>query len=181
MKKSEIFKALSLVLTGGIGLLASCTGDYNEPVEKENYSIASSDYGILAEKSLDLMSSLDFDNWGSMLSDSVEYLFPDETQTRLTGKQAVLSWWKNYSASSGLRSMSISDASYLPVSFNNTSDSKELSGVRVIAYFSNQMVYPDHTKSLRMNFVIHFDKNKMIDAYYTYYDRTETLADTNGL
>ncbi|NBA87730.1 hypothetical protein GVN16_18315 [Emticicia sp. CRIBPO] len=168
-------------LIGIVSVLIPAFRCSEEPREAEHYSIASSDYGILAEKSLDLMSSLDIDNWGSMMSDSVVYYFPDETQTKLVGKAEVLSWWKNYVSTSGLKSMTIENASYLPVSLDNNLGTKELPGVQVIAYFSNKMVYREHTSSIRMNFVIHFDKEKLIDGYYTYYDRSDIMPEVKHL
>lgn len=176
MKKFCVFKKSLYVLMGSVLLIAMalrCSGDHPEA---ENYSIASSDYGIMAEKSLDLMSSFQLETWGTMLSDSVIYHFPDDTRSKLVGKPAVLNWWKTYRNTSGIESMTIENASYLPVTVNKSSGLRELPGVKVIAYFSNRIIYKDHERALKMNFVIHFDKNKMIDRYYTYYDNPDTLS-----
>lgn len=152
---------------------SACTVDRSEI---GSYSGAPAAYGILAEKSLDSMADFDLETWGTMLSDSVVYCFPagdDKMPGKLMGKNAVLAWWKNYIGSSGIKSMSIENASYLPMNVENNVRPGDLQGVQVIAYFSNKMVYETETISLKMNFVIHFDKNRMIDGYYTYYDQTQ--------
>ncbi|MEZ4903021.1 MAG: hypothetical protein R2822_15320 [Spirosomataceae bacterium] len=48
-----------------------------------------------------------------MLADSVKYELPDGTN--LMGKTAVISYWKNYQVTTGLQTMKIVNASYLPV------------------------------------------------------------------
>ncbi|WAC12635.1 nuclear transport factor 2 family protein [Dyadobacter pollutisoli] len=153
----------------------TCSTDRSEV---GNYTAASSSYGILAEKSLDLLASFDLETWGTMLSDSVVYYFPDgdsKNSKKLTGKKALLTWWKNYIDNSGIRSMSIENASYLPIHVANEVRRGDISGTQVIAYFSNNMVYESGAVSVKMNFVIHFDENRMIDGYYTYYDRTPII------
>lgn len=153
----------------------TCSTDRSEV---GNYTAASSSYGILAEKSLDLLASFDLETWGTMLSDSVVYYFPDgdsKNSKKLIGKKALLTWWKNYIDSSGIRSMSIENASYLPIHVASEVRRGDISGTQVIAYFSNNMVYENGAVSVKMNFVIHFDENKMIDGYYTYYDRTPII------
>ena len=52
----------------------ACSTDRSE---KEWISAAPSVYGILAEKSLDLMAGFDTEAWGAMLSDSVVFYFTD--------------------------------------------------------------------------------------------------------
>ncbi|MCF0054260.1 hypothetical protein [Dyadobacter sp. CY356] len=142
---------------------------------KESITEASSAYGILAEKSLDLMAEFDFETWGTMLSDSVVYYFPNGDEAsgqKLIGKTALLAWWKNYITVSGIRSMSIENASYVPICIEKNARSGVLPGNQVIACFLNKMIYENGVVSVKMNFIIHFDKNKMIDGYYTYYDMT---------
>jgi len=145
---------------------AACTVDRSG---EENYTAAPPSYGILAEKSLDLMAGLDVEAWGIMLSSSVVYYFPDG-EKKLIGKKAVLDWWKNYISTTGIKAMSIENASYMPIEVKNAVRPGELSGTQVIAYFSNKMICDRSEVSVKMNFIIHFDKDKLIDAYYTYYD-----------
>jgi hypothetical protein len=163
-----IFAALGL-----IAITATCS----HRNDVDNYQAAPVAYAILAEKSIDLASSFNVDSWADMLSDSVVYHFPDgdlKTCTKIVGKEALVNWATTHIQSSGIQSMSIEDATYLPirVSANN---SGRVAGTQVIAYLSNKMVYTTGAVSVRMNMIIHFDKDKMIDAYYTYYDNTPII------
>jgi ketosteroid isomerase-like protein len=57
------------------------------------FSIAPVEYAGLAEKSLMLLSGLDFDAWAATLADDVTYSFPDgdqNTRTTLVGKKAIV-------------------------------------------------------------------------------------------
>ena len=162
---------IAVISTGLILHGASCGVNQSHG---ENYEAASTAYSALAEKSLDLLAGFNLDSWASMLSDSVVYYFPEgdvKTCRKLTGKKEVLDWWKNYVSSSGLESMSIENATYMPIHLRNGIRPSDLPGTQVIAYFSNKLVYDRGAVSVKMNFVIHFDKAKMIDGYYTYYDR----------
>lgn len=93
MKK--IFQRPLVAFTVGILLLlkeSTCSVDRSK---MEGLTTASSAYGILAEKSLDLMAEFDLDTWSTMLSDSVVYYFPDgdeKTGKKLMGKTALLAW-----------------------------------------------------------------------------------------
>jgi hypothetical protein len=155
-------------------LFTTCSA---ERESSESFRPAAPTYGILAEKSLDLLASFDFDTWSTMLSDSVVCYFPDgdlKTCTKLSGKAAVISWGQNYLKQSGLRSMSIENAQYIPINVTKTKR-EEMAGTQVIAYVSNKMVFDSGAISVRMNVLIHFDRNKLIDRYYTYYDNTPIL------
>ena len=168
-------KPVFILVTSAVLLFSSfaCSLDSSDG---DTLSAAPSSYGILAEKSLDLMAEFDLDTWGTMLSDSVVFYFPDageENSEKLIGKKALLNWWKNYINTSGIKSMSIDNASYMPICVRKGMRKSDLSGTQVIAYFSNKLVYDSGAVSVRMNFVIHFDQNKMIDGYYTYYDQTQ--------
>ena len=51
-------------------------------------------------------------------NDDVEFWFPDgdnNTRTKLVGKKAVIDWWKNWKATSGIKSMTMDEAVFLPV------------------------------------------------------------------
>jgi hypothetical protein len=167
---------LSLITSG-------CDFGSNNKEDNSSYTIASPQYAVLAEKSLDFLTSFDFESWGTLLSDSVEYNFPDgdiNTRTVLKGKKTLLAWWKNYKNESGLESMSLENANYLPI--NTTVDIKDglKPGTYVYSYFSNKMVYKGSGLAVRMNFVFHFDQAKMIDNITTYYDRTPIIKAMNG-
>lgn len=140
-----------------------------------NYEIASPEYSNLAVKALTELTNFQFDSWGSMLADDVEFYFPDGdagTRTKLSGKSNVLDWWKNWKETSGVESMTYTDNVDVPIIAKETMAYSGLTGVMVISYFSNEIVYQGGTVKLRMNFAAHFNKDNLIDRYYTYYDRT---------
>ena len=140
-----------------------------------NYEIASPEYSNLAVKALTELTNFQFDSWGSMLADDVEFYFPDGdagTRTKLSGKTAVLDWWKNWKETSGVQSMTYKNHVDIPINTIEKNSYTGLTGVIVISYFSNEIVYQEGTVNLRMNFVAYFNKDNLIYRYYTYYDRT---------
>jgi ketosteroid isomerase-like protein len=150
-----------------------------KPSASRNVEIASPEYAELASKALTYLTKLDIDKWASMLADDVEYNFPDGdegTRTKLTGKAAVQGWWSNWVKTSGIKSMTMDKAVFIPVNSFEKNPSTGLSGVTVISYFSNNMDINGTPLKLRMNFSVHFNKNMLIDRYYTYYDRTQIVA-----
>ena len=173
------FRSLEPFLT--VCLIAMLTIGCTSPPEEKmvsinpNYEIAAPDYSNLAVKALKDLTNFQFDSWGSMLAEDVEFYFPDGdagTRTKLSGKSNVLHWWKNWKETSGVQSMTHSDNVDLPIIAKETMAYSGLTGVMVISYFSNAIEYQEGTVNLRMNFVAHFNKDNLIDRYYTYYDRT---------
>ena len=147
-----------------------------------NYEIASPEYSNLAVKALTELTNFQFDSWGTMLAEDVEFYFPDGdagTRTKLSGKSNVLDWWKNWKETSGVQSMTYTDNVELPVIAKETMAYSGLTGVMVISYFSNEIVYQEGTVKLRMNFAAHFNKDNLIDRYYTYYDRSGIIEIMN--
>jgi hypothetical protein len=67
-------------------------------------------------------------------------------------------------------------AVFIPVNSLEKNPSTGLTGVSVISFYSNTMDINGTPLKLRMNFTVHFNKNKLIDRYYTYYDRTQIVA-----
>ena len=151
--------------------------------ENSRYEIASDEYVDLALEAFDHLSSFNIDAWGEMLADDVEYYFPDgdsSTRTTLTGKEAAVNWWKNWAESSGIESMTITRTDLVPVRVNEALDYSGLTGVFVLSYFSNELVFDNgNTVNLRMNFAVHFNEDDLIDRYYTYYDRTPIIEAMN--
>ena len=173
------FKSLKPFLI--VCLIAMLSIGCESPPEKTidninpNYEIASPEYSNLAVKALTELTNFQFDSWGSMLAEDVEFYFPDGdagTRTKLIGKSNVIDWWKNWKETSGVQSMTYTDNVELPVIAKETMAYSGLTGVMVISYFSNEIVYQEGTVKLRMNFAAHFNKDNLIDRYYTYYDRT---------
>jgi hypothetical protein len=183
-------QALGLSLS--VMLLAACSSPADKSATTENqetttvvnpdYEIASPEYSELAAKALTSWSKLDFESWTSMMSDDVRYYFPDGdsgTRTELVGKQTVLDWWNNWKQTSGIQSMTYKDHIDIPVNTKNTLAYSGLSGIIVLSYFSNELIYNGNPVNLRINVVVHFNSNKQIDRVYTYYDRTKIVEEMN--
>jgi len=151
----------------------------------EDYALASSEYSDLAEKATNHIAALDFDAWGEMLADDLEYYFPDgdtDTRTKLIGKQAVLDWYKDWKDKSGIQSMTANAANHIPVEAISAPNMTGMPGVYVFSYFSNTMSFENgETAAVRMHFAAHFNADKLIDRYYTYYDRTSIINAMEGV
>ena len=144
-------------------------------ITNPNFSIAPIEYAELSEKAMDHLAKFEFDAWSDMLADDVVFSFPDgdvDTRTKLEGKAAVVGWWKNWHKTSGIQSMTITEYNHFPLDVTTQPKGGALKGIYDFAYFSNKMVYNGKTVSLRMNFITHFNADKKIDRYTTYYDRT---------
>jgi hypothetical protein len=178
MKKFMMNLSLSSLFL--IFICAGISAQANEKAtSQKKLEIASSDYADLAAKALGYLTKLDIDKWASMLADDVEYNFPDGdegTRTKLTGKAAVQGWWSNWAKTSGVKSMTMDKAVFIPLNSLEKNPSTGLTGVSVISYFSNNLDINGTPVKVRMNFSVHFNKDKMIDRYYTYYDRTKIVA-----
>jgi len=169
-------------------LIAGCsspTENSSTAVEGEqsalnpDYEIASPEYSDLASKALTSWSKLDFEAWASMMTDDVVFYFPDGdagTRTELTGKKEVLDWWNNWKQTSGIQSMTYNNHVDIPINAKNTLAYSGLSGIFVISYFSNELIYNGKPVNLRMNIVAHFNSDKLINRVYSYHDRTKIIA-----
>lgn len=154
-----------------------------EAITNPLFSIASIEYADLTQKALDHMAKFEFDAWGDMLADNIVYSFPDgdvDTRTKLEGKSAVVGWWKNWKEKSGVESMTMSEFNHIPINVTAQPKGGALMGMVVISYFSNKMVFNGKTVALRMNFSVHFNTDKKIDRYTTYYDRTPIIKAMGG-
>lgn len=152
-----------------------------EVVTNPNFVIAPIEYTDLTLKALEHMSKFEFDAWGDMLSDNVKYSFPDgdiDTRTTLVGRDEVVKWWKNWKATSGIESMTMTEFNNLPINIIVQPKGGAMMGIYVISYFSNKMVFRGKPVSVRMNFTIHFNAEKKIDRYSTYYDRAVIIKAT---
>ncbi len=144
----------------------------NDPKkEKPDYEIASPVYITLTEKSLDYWASLKLNSFAEMLADSVEYELPDGK--KLKGKIAVVDFWKAYIVTSGLQSMVIVNANYLPVNANTKPKGSGKAGIKVVADFTNKMTFKEKTVALEMTFNFHFNKEKLVDNITTFYDSSK--------
>ena len=150
-------------------------------VTNPNFSIAPQEYAELSEKALNLFAGFQFDAWADMMADNVEYTFPDgdvDTRTKLEGKAAVVGWWKAWKEKSGIESMTMSEFNHFPLNVTAQPKGGALVGNYDFVYFSNKMVFAGKPLALRMNFAVHFNADKKIDRYVTYYDRTVIMKAT---
>lgn len=182
-------KRLITIFTFALFLFTSCNQekkdkeDDSQKVEQAstsdpNYDIASAAYSDLSEQAMNHMANLDFDAWGEMLDENVEYYFPDgdaDTRTILKGKDKVIQWWKDWKANSGIEEMTFSNSVHVPVISNQELKYSGLTGVIVMSYFSNKMIYDGRESHVRMHFATHYTEDSLIDKYYTYYDRTPII------
>ena len=157
---------------------AGCTSIHADTLpEVVDYKIATPEYVVLAEKSLDLWASNEFESFASMLSDDVRYEFPDGK--KVSGKNTLINYWKNYKQASGIKSMKIIDANYLPIDSYMKPKGDEAAGVKVVVDFTNRMTFPSNNLAVKMHFNFHFNKAKMIDCIMTYYDQTPIINVSN--
>ena len=150
-------------------------------VTNPNFSIAPIEYSELSEKALNLFAKFEYDAWADMLADNIIYSFPDgdvDTRTRLEGKAAVLAWWKSWKEKSGIESMTITELNHFPLNVTAQPKGGAQTGNYDFVYFSNNMVFGGKPVALRMNFAVHFNDQKKIDRYVTYYDRSVIIKAT---
>ena len=143
-------------------------------VTNPNFSIAPVEYADLSEKAMGHFAKFEYDAWADMLADNVVYAFPDgdvDTRTKLEGKAAVVAWWKSWKEKSGTESMTLSEFNHFPLNVTVQPKGGALMGNYDFCYFSNKMMVAGKPVALRMNFITHFNADKKIDRYTTYYDR----------
>jgi ketosteroid isomerase-like protein len=192
MKKTKLFPFTAIILA--VMFAAGCNN--TAPVKEEtvaptatdatavtnpNFSIAPDEYAALSEQSLAHFAKFDYDAWSQMLADDVVYAFPDgdvDTRTKLAGKAAVIEWWKGWKEKSGIESMTMTEFNHFPLNVTAQPKGGALMGNYDFVYFSNKMVFAGKPVALRMNFAIHFNADKKIDRYITYYDRSVIIKAT---
>jgi len=152
-------------------------------VTNPNFVIAPIEYAELSEKALHHIAKFEFDAWAEMLADNVVYSFPDgdvDTRTKLEGKAAVVGWWKEWKEKSGIESMTMSEFNHVPIDIIKQPKGGATLGVTVISYFSNKLVFKGKSVPLRFNYAVHFNADKKIDRYTTYYDRGPIIKAMGG-
>ncbi|MFD2517261.1 nuclear transport factor 2 family protein [Salinimicrobium flavum] len=183
MKKNILFFAALFLVLFSCKDREKEAEDTGTSGDQSNYQVASDKFSDLNDEALDRMSSLDFDSWGELLADNVEYYFPDgdaETRTILKGKKEVINWWKNWKESTGIDTMKFTDRVHIPIKANQKLNYSGLTGVIVISYFSNEMIYNGQPAQVRTNVAVHYTEDSLIDRFYTYYDRTPILNVVNA-
>lgn len=184
MKKNLFLPTAALIIVTVFSNGCNNTSPANESTAKTdsastvvtnpNISLAPVEYSELSEKSLQLLAKGEYDAWGDMLADDVVYAYPDgdmDTRTKITGKAAVVAWWKK-SKENGMESMTLSDFNHTPINATAPLKAGAPTGIYDLVYFTNKMVIKGKPVSLRMNFSVHFNADKKIDRYFTYYDRS---------
>ena len=176
----------SLIIAAFVTVFWSCgQDDHRTDTDTVNpdFNIASPEYPALVAQAMEHLQDFDFDALGELMSEDVEYYFPDgdiTTRTRLIGKSSVLGWWTEWQKNSGIRSMTMTLPNFFPVEAVQNLNMSGLPGVYVITYFSNEMVFAEDTASVRMNFSIHFNSEKKIDRVWAYYDRVPIIEAMKG-
>ncbi|MDA0682935.1 MAG: nuclear transport factor 2 family protein [Bacteroidetes bacterium] len=180
---NSLLKEASLGLCVIALLTTGCASPSDTPAESANpdYAIASPQFSDLASEFLTSWAALDLDAWMSMMSEDVQFYFPDgdgETRTNLIGKAAVAEWWTNWKETSGIQSMTYRDHIDIPLNPKVTNPYSGLQTILVLSYFSNELVYTESTVNVRMNWAMYFDSDNQINRVYTYYDRTNIIQAT---
>ena len=150
-------------------------------ITNPNFSIAPTEYATLSEQSLMHLAKFEFDAWEATIADDVIYTFPDgdiDTRTKLEGKAAVVGWWKGWKEKSGVESMTMTEFNHFPLNVTAQPKGGALMGNYDFVYFSNKLVFAGKPVAVRMNFAIHFNADKKIDRYITYYDRSVIINAT---
>ena len=185
MKKLQFLTMAVIIL----GMITSCSDVQSAKeasatqaaVTNSRFTIAPDEYSQLSEKAFGHFASFEYDAWGEMLADNVVFTFPDgdvDTRTKLEGKKAVLDWWKNWQKTSGIQSMTLSEFNHFPLDVTAQPTGGAPKGIYDFAYLSNKMVYSGKPVSVRMNMITHFNPDKKIDRYITYYDRSVIIKAT---
>lgn len=138
--------------------------------------LASDEYVVLAEKALTYQADFDWEGWAELLAEDVQYFLPDSTRP-LVGNDAVLAYWKNWPQQTRLRSWQISHFNHIPIQSTQALHLSGLAGVYVISMCEGQLTYHDgHSRTLRLNYCLHFNDQKRIDRLYSYHNPMPMMA-----
>jgi hypothetical protein len=164
-----------LLLCLGLGACSS-TDPKSPPSQASGYTIATDNYAVLAEKALTYQADFDWEGWADLLADDVQYFLPDSTLP-LVGKAAVLAYWKSWPQRTGLRAWQLSHFNHIPIQSTQALYLSGLAGVYVISMCTGQLTYADgHSRTLRLNYCVHFNAQKRLDRMYSYHNPLPTMA-----
>jgi hypothetical protein len=136
-------------------------------------------YAVLAEKAFTAQADFDTAIWADMLADDVVFSFSDDmppTQNSIVGKDSGLKYWQILRGRSGIKSIRLSGFNHVP--YNSTEKMKVsgLSGIHVLSLINSEWQFENGQMALiPLNFYCHFNKDKLIDRYFIYYDRTSLV------
>ncbi len=177
MKNLKLFISFfSLLTLFSFGCSTSTAQQTNSG--SSEFEIAPQEYVDITKKAMAHIENFEFPQWYTMLSDDFEFYLPDGdegTRTSIIGKKANMEFWNSYQEKSGNTKMIVTNPVYLPVVAKKELNYTKLSGVIVLAYFSNEFHYGNEKANVRMNWGFHFNADKKIDKIYTYYDRTPII------
>ena len=172
MKKIIHRAILSIMLLLVLCLMTCANQDKQNSEDLEG---AMQVYTVLAEKTMTEQADFDFESWADMFAEDIEYVFPDDAvrnQTRLIGKPAVIAHWKKWRENAHVESLTFSGFNHIPFKSTKNLNISGLAGVHVFSLFSSKWVFANgETTELPMNCCCHFNKDKLIDRYYTFFDR----------
>lgn len=187
LKPISMKRVLQLVTVISLGaiLFTGCSDminkEKNGPNMEEYFAIANIEYSKLARTTLVNLQSFDFDKWGESFSEDVTIYFPDggpKTRTIIEGKDNMVKFYKDWSQSSGIKSLGFEEVVFIPVNALKPLNYSHLTGPLVVVYCSVKYNYSGKEFYIRSNYVFHFDENKKIDHWFMYYDRTPIIDAT---
>ena len=171
MKKVFSIAHITLLCIGLWLWALACTSPEQSPSASElPYTIATENYAVLAEKALTYQSDFDWEGCADLLADDVQYFLPESSRP-LVGKAAVLAYWRNEPQRVHLQSWQFSHFNHIPVHSHQALPFSGVAGVYVISMFRGELRYVDgHTRTLNLNCCLHFNAQKRIDRWYSYYE-----------
>ena len=151
-------------------LINSCSPtEKTTSITSDTYAIATPNYAVLAEKAFSYQADFNWEGWTNLLADDIQFFLPDSTRP-LIGKQAVLAYWKTYPQRMKLSSWKFSRFNHIPIFSNQQLQISGLEGVHVFSMFRSEFIFLDgNTSSMTLNYCSHFNKNKLIDRCYSFY------------
>lgn len=169
MKKLFSFAPLTLLCFGLWLWSLACSSTGQSPSEAHSqYTIATDNYAVLAEKAITYQADFEWEAWGSMLADDVHYL-PFDSASPLVGKKAVLAYWEANRIRSHIHTVRLSEFTHIPLRTNRSLYSAGPPGVYVYTICRSEIQLQVGQKQTR-HWVIHthFNEQNLIDHLYTY-------------
>jgi len=186
MKRVHYLLFIAMIIANSFFFCACNTPQNNNENIKQNvlmtdtavtnplFTIAPIQFADSSEKAFKLMAAFNFEAWAKMLADTVVYSFPDGdavTRTTLHGKNTLINWWKIWKVTSGIQSMTMNAFNHVPINVISQPRDGFPMGIYDLVYFTNTLIFKNKPVGLRMNFSVHFNADKKIDHYASYYDR----------
>lgn len=148
--------------------LACSSTEQSPPEAHSQYTIATDNYVVLAEKALTYQADFDWESWGNMLADDVQYL-PLDSTSPFVGKKAVLTYWRNHRTQRQILSLRLSECTHIPLQLNRPSYAQGPQGVYVYTICRSEQRLQTGQNQIR-HWVIHthFNDQKLIDRLSIY-------------